>query len=387
MSKQEDPIDERIEKLEDENELLRERLEELETHLEGDEQKGGISLTRRNAMTGAAAAGLIGLGATGAASGQEERDELYNSDLTGEVDIGWRVITTSDGEEGSRTILGVNRATNGRGLLGSAQAIDGNNTRGLEGRSAAPNGAGLVAIAESQQPENCSALLARIQPDNFNDIIDDAPDDPGEAGTIEDGEPVAVRAVFNDTDEIGEDARPVLMKAEEPGDVDGIENALGLECDLDAEVHADLDVDEDITAGGDIHADGTIDADGDLEITGTKHFVQAVETPAGSKKVRYTSVEAGTPRTETSDVAEMDDGRAEVELPEHFGMVTNGDEPITVQVTPYADEEVKPQVVEQSTERLIVEDFSDTDYDYTFAYTVKGVREGFEDKETIVDDE
>ena len=82
----------------------------------------------------------------------------------------------------------------------------------------------------------------------------------------------------------------------------------------------------------------------------------------------------------------MEDGRAVIDLPDHFQMVTSEEEPLAVQVTPYANEEVNPQVVEQSLDRIVVEDFSDTDYDYTIAFTVKGVRKGFEDKEIILDD-
>ena len=66
-------------------------------------------------------------------------------------------------------------------------------------------------------------------------------------------------------------------------------------------------------------------------------------------------------------------------------MVTNEDEQLTVQITPYADEEVHPQVVDRSTDRIVVEDFGDENVEYSFAYTVKGVRRGFEDKEVLRD--
>ena len=128
---------------------------------------------------------------------------------------------------------------------------------------------------------------------------------------------------------------------------------------------------------------GTLEVGGDLQVSGTKNFVHSVDTTGGPKNVFYTAIEAGEARTEHSDVAETSDGRAEIELPEHFRMVTSEEEPLVVQVTPYAQETVNPQVVEQSPDRVVVEDRSDCDTEYTFAYTVKGVREGFEDQEIV----
>jgi hypothetical protein len=81
----------------------------------------------------------------------------------------------------------------------------------------------------------------------------------------------------------------------------------------------------------------------------------------------------------------MEDGHALIELPPHFDMVTSDAEPIAVQVTPHAEEKVHPQVVEKSTRYVSVEDFSDGPDDYSFSYTVKGVRDGFEDKEIVRD--
>jgi len=123
--------------------------------------------------------------------------------------------------------------------------------------------------------------------------------------------------------------------------------------------------------------------EGDLQLDGTKNFVQTVDTTAGQKEVHYNAVESGTAHTEVTDTAEMDDGHGLVELPDHFGMVTSEEEPLTVQVTPHAEERVHPQIVETSTEWISVEDFGDGPQDYRFSYTVKGVREGFEDEDVV----
>jgi hypothetical protein len=130
-------------------------------------------------------------------------------------------------------------------------------------------------------------------------------------------------------------------------------------------------------------ASGSMDLDGDLDVSGNKNFVQSVDTDDGEREVVYTATEAGTPHTEASGVAELEDGRAAVELPDHFGWVTDDDEPIVVQITPYGGE-LGTRVVERSTDRFVVEDL-EGDGDYEFAYTVKGTREGQADKEVVRD--
>lgn len=66
-------------------------------------------------------------------------------------------------------------------------------------------------------------------------------------------------------------------------------------------------------------------------------------------------------------------------------MVTSQDEPLSVQVTPQATEKVHPQVVERSTDRIVIEDFSEGPDNYQVSYTVKGVRQGFEQSDIIQD--
>jgi hypothetical protein len=122
--------------------------------------------------------------------------------------------------------------------------------------------------------------------------------------------------------------------------------------------------------------------EGDIEASGTKNFVQAVETDTGPREVVYTATESPTPRTETSGVAELDDGRAAVDLPEHFGWVTSEMEPLLVQTTPYAAESSGLAAIERSTDRIVVEDRSG-EGDYEFAYTVRGTRRGYEDEAVV----
>lgn len=121
---------------------------------------------------------------------------------------------------------------------------------------------------------------------------------------------------------------------------------------------------------------------GDIEATGTKHFVQAVDTPAGEREVVYTAAESPVPRTEASGVATLEDGRAEIDLPAHFSWVTSTEEPLHVQTTPYSVDAAGLAVVERSVERIVVADRSGTG-EYEFSYTVRGTREGYEDSAAV----
>lgn len=119
-----------------------------------------------------------------------------------------------------------------------------------------------------------------------------------------------------------------------------------------------------------------------LEVTDTKNFVQTVTTEAGPREIVYTSVESPTPRTETSGIATLQDGRAVVELPDHFALVTDPDEDLVVQVTPHSIEAEGPAVVERSPTRLVIEDF-EASGDYDVSYTIKGTRDGYADQDIV----
>ncbi|UPV99129.1 hypothetical protein M0R88_11390 [Halorussus gelatinilyticus] len=133
-----------------------------------------------------------------------------------------------------------------------------------------------------------------------------------------------------------------------------------------------------------IDASGKVYVDGNLEVTGQKNFVQTVQTANGEKGVAYTAVEADQAQTETTGVAEFDGGRAEIDLPERFGMVTSDDEDLVVQLTPYDVDVPGLAVTERTTDHIVVESRDGTG-DFEFSYTVRGVREGFEDADVVRD--
>lgn len=136
-----------------------------------------------------------------------------------------------------------------------------------------------------------------------------------------------------------------------------------------------------VNAAGKIFASGDLQVLGDVNAGGDKNFVESVETDDGEKEVVYTATEAPTSRTEVSGVAQLDDGRAEVELPDHFAWVTSEQAPLVVQTTPYGGT-AGLKIVERSAERLVVEDL-EGEGDYEFAYTVKGTRAGRENKQVV----
>lgn len=367
-----DDTENRIEQLEAENRELRERLDEIEVTLsqplsseelealqdESDEQSGSLGITRRGALAALAGAGVLGVAGTGTASADVSNDDIIGASYSGEG--AFEVTNTTTGDEFAFGIRGITHANLGRGLAGFAR--EGEGSIALFGRNESNvGGTGIRGICDAEE--------------GFSRGIFGSVDSPGGTGifatnTATTGNAFGCVALSNSDEGVALRAR---------NQADSGETA-AIEAIADSPDGVGLWTPNNIEVEGDI-----LSTNGNLEIDGTKHFVQAVETPAGPKEVVYTSVEAGRPHTETSAVAEMKDGRAVVDLPDHFSLVTNDEEPLVVQVTPYTDEKAHPQVVERSTDRIVVEDLEAESADYSFAYTVKGVRDGFEDREVIRD--
>jgi hypothetical protein len=134
---------------------------------------------------------------------------------------------------------------------------------------------------------------------------------------------------------------------------------------------------------------GDVEIRGDIRVAGSKSFVETVETDDGTKEVVYQSVESGRSLTEHSGVGTLKDGRAEVQLPEHFRLVTSERDPLVVQVTPHGGER-GVRVVKRSLDGFTVEDLAegnddDATAEYEFSYTVKGTRAGYEGRAVIRD--
>jgi hypothetical protein len=336
----------RIEELEEDLSLFREAAETLasdgeDLDLESVDENGdgsNVPISRRGALAAMGAAGLIGAGALTGTAGAAVGDTLHYGDtVTGNPSDHALRLETSSGhgmigrtvgtDPGSSGVLGISAAPKGYGLHGRATNQSGSNY-GLWGLSMSSNGVGMYGKANAES-----------------------------------GSTIGVRGVANSPDGYGLTGTNYATS----GTTYGVRGRVASD------------------DGYGLHTPDDALVEGDLHVQGTKNFVQSVDSPSGPKQVAYTAIEAGKALTEVSDVAELSDGRAEIELPDHFEWVTSEEEELAVQVTPYATEAAKPQVVHQSTDRIVVEDFAEEAPDYTFAYTVKGVREGFEDA-TVVHD-
>ena len=125
---------------------------------------------------------------------------------------------------------------------------------------------------------------------------------------------------------------------------------------------------------------------GDLYVSGNKNFIQPHPTDT-TKMIRYICIEAGEAMTMVRGLSATSGGSVEIALPEHFGLVTSADAPLTVQLTP-ENAPVVLYVAKKSKESISVVmkpvDFNEYG-DAPFAWQVCGVRDGFENEEIIVD--
>jgi len=300
--------------------------------------KTGPSVSRRGVISSLGAAGLL-IGTSGSAA-------AASGDHLGES---W------SGSPGNNLGLKIDLQESGQALKGIAgTGTDTGSDIGVKGVTYSNSGIGLEGVAPVSSGSPIG-LKGRV----------DTPDGTGLKGQVFTTDPGVGNAIYGES--YSDDGTAIKGRARGSGTTYGVVGEV------------------DSSNGIGLYTPDKAKIDGDLEVAGTKNFVQTVDTASGPKEVAYTAVEAGEPRTEATDVAEMEDGVAVVDLPDHFGMVTSSEEDLTVQVTAYCDEQVHPQVTDRSTERIIVKDFGDGPDDYAFAYTVKGIRAGFENQEIVRD--
>jgi hypothetical protein len=119
---------------------------------------------------------------------------------------------------------------------------------------------------------------------------------------------------------------------------------------------------------------------------GTKNFIQPHPTDT-TKAIRYICIESGEALTLARGTAKTVFGVASIDLPEHFGLVTSDEAPLTVLLTPenapvllYTAKKTKSQII-VNMKKSDFEQFGDAE----FAWQVTGVRDGFENQQVIVD--
>jgi hypothetical protein len=128
--------------------------------------------------------------------------------------------------------------------------------------------------------------------------------------------------------------------------------------------------------------DGDVTVDGDFEVVfpGMKDFVQPHPENPGLEIV-YVCLEGGENGVYVRGSGQLSNGRAEIELPEHFALVA-AEEGITAQVTPV--EECRGLfVTDKSPGRIAVREMQGGTSDARFDYLVMGVRRGYEEHEPI----
>ncbi len=129
---------------------------------------------------------------------------------------------------------------------------------------------------------------------------------------------------------------------------------------------------------------GTGNAYGIYNAAGTKNWVNPdPEDP--EKSIVYATLEGGENGTYWRGRAKLENGRAVVELPDHFRKVTSPDHPVTVQVTPRSAESLGLAVTKSTNSEIVVQELQGGSGDYEFDCLVQGKRLGYEDYEPVID--
>ncbi len=117
---------------------------------------------------------------------------------------------------------------------------------------------------------------------------------------------------------------------------------------------------------------------GNLSVSGQKNFVQEHPTDP-NREIVYVALESGEAGTYTRGTAALVNGKAVIDLPEHFRLVT-GDEGLTIHLTPRG-EWLQLYAVELNTSQCVVREAQGKSG--SFDYLVHGVRKGHEGHQVI----
>ena len=138
-----------------------------------------------------------------------------------------------------------------------------------------------------------------------------------------------------------------------------------------------------ITTGGNVGINTTnpsasLHVVGSLNVTGTKNFVENHPTDP-SKEIVYAALEGGEAGTYVRGTAELVNGKAVIELPDHFSLVT-AEKGLTVQLTPRG-EWLQSFVVSVTPQKLVLGEGKRKSG--KLDYIVQGVRKTYADFEPI----
>ncbi len=117
---------------------------------------------------------------------------------------------------------------------------------------------------------------------------------------------------------------------------------------------------------------------GDFYVHGKKLFLQDHPTDP-TKQIVYVALEGGEAGTYCRGAGQLVNGKAVIDLPDHFGLVTNA-KGLTVQLTPVG-EWLQLYVMDSNTKQVIVGEAQGKSG--RFDYLVHGVRKGYENHQVI----
>lgn len=123
---------------------------------------------------------------------------------------------------------------------------------------------------------------------------------------------------------------------------------------------------------------GNVSVTGNLSVSGVKNFVQDHPTDL-TKEIVYTALEGGEAGTYIRGTAKLVNGKAMIELPEHFSLVTD-QEGLTIHLTP-RNEWLQLYVVELDTRQSVVREAQGKSGE--FDYIIHGVRKGYKHYQVI----
>ena len=127
-----------------------------------------------------------------------------------------------------------------------------------------------------------------------------------------------------------------------------------------------------------INQAGDVSVTGNLTVSGVKSFVQDHPTDL-TKEIAYIALEGGEAGTYIRGTAKLVNGKAMIELPEHFRLVTD-QEGLTIHLTP-RNEWLQLYVVELDTRQSVVREAQGKSGE--FDYIIHGVRKGYKHHQVI----
>lgn len=126
------------------------------------------------------------------------------------------------------------------------------------------------------------------------------------------------------------------------------------------------------------HFEGDVQINGNLKLTGVKNFVQDHPTDP-TKEIVYTALEGGEAGTYIRGTAKLVNGKAVIELPEHFSLATD-QEGLTIHLTPRG-QWLQLYVVELDTRQSVVREAQGKSGE--FDYSILGIRQGYQHHQVI----